>query len=160
MHYRASLFACLAVLVLTFGCGETDPGDLLAEANDSNIQRLANLYTTYQSRNNWRGPASEADFKAFLTGWNPKKLENIGVDPGAIDELFISSRDGEPFKVRYKVPGHIMGSNAPVVFEATGVDGMRMVGMLDMTSREVDEAEYERLWSGAADPKPNAAAAR
>jgi len=137
------------------GCGGPDAANLLAEANDSNIQRLANVYGAYQSRNDWKGPADEAEFKAFLNAWNPKKLENIGVDPGKIDDLFVSSRDGQPFKVRYGVAGHIMGSDAAVVFESTGVSGKRMVGLLNMTTREVDAAEYERLWSGNLDTKQN-----
>lgn len=160
MPFRNALFVSLVALATTLGCGSSDPADLLAEANNSNIQRLANLYATYQSRNNWRGPSNEKDLKAFLNGWNPKKLANIGVDPEAIDDLFVSSRDGEPFKVRYGVPGHIMGSTAPVVFESTGVDGQRMVGFLDMTKREVADEEYQQLFSGAADPKSNTARKR
>lgn len=123
-----------------------DPADLLAAANDSNIQRLANLYEAFQSRHNWQGPQDEEEFKAFLKGWNPKKLSNIGVDPKTIDQVFISERDGEPFKVRYGIPGHVMGSDAPVIFESTGIDGKRRVGFLNMTTREVDAAEYDRLW--------------
>ncbi|MEM8865539.1 MAG: hypothetical protein AAGF31_08330 [Planctomycetota bacterium] len=148
MFQRSRLFLCLILLGGAVGCGGVDPKDLLAEANSNNIERMANLYNVFQSRHNWRGPKSEAELKAFLNNWNPRKLENIGVDPNAIDELFISGRDGEPFKVRYGVPGNIMGSDAPVVFEATGVDGKRMVGFLNMTSREVEADEYERLWAG------------
>ena len=152
---RSWLLICGVCCGLCSGCGESDPADLLAAANDSNIQRLSNLYEAYQSRHNWRGPKDEESFKSFLKGWNPKKLSNIGVDPETIDDVFISSRDGEPFMVRYDVPGHIMGSDAAVVFESTGVDGQRMVGFLNMTKREVDDSEYEQLWSGAVDPTEN-----
>lgn len=151
MNRRPWFALGLLVLALTLGCGGPEAGDLLAQANGDNVARLSNLYQAFQSRHDWRGPADEAEFKAFLNGWNPKKLEAIGVAPGAIDEVFVSPRDGEPFKVRYGVPGHIMGSSAAVVFEATGVGGKREVGFLDMSSREVDEAEYERLWSGQSD---------
>ena len=157
MHPRDVLLWGLVMMTCFPGCSR-DPEDMLAAANDSNIQRLANLYLAYQSRNDWRGPSDEAEFKEFLNGWNPKKLTAIGVDPGAIDELFTSSRDDEPFKVRYGIPGHIMGSDAPVVFESTGVQGKRMVGFLNMTIREVGEAEYGQLWSGALDPEQNTAA--
>jgi hypothetical protein len=151
---------CLLAMGLSLGCGGADPADLLAAANDSNVQRLANLYEAFQSRHNWRGPKDEEEFKSFLKGWNPKKLSNIGVDPNAVDDVFISSRDGKSFKVRYGVPGHIMGSNAAVVFETIGVDGRRMVGFLNMTKREVDNAEYDRLWSGAVDTTDNTARKR
>ena len=142
-NFRLGVIACLAVLGLSLGCGGPDADDLLAAANETNIQRLANLYVVYQSRHDWRGPSDEAEFKAFLHGWNPRKLSNIGVDPATIDDVFVSSRDGETFKVRYGVPGNIMGSDAAVVFESTGVGGKRMVGFLNMTKREVDEAEYK-----------------
>jgi hypothetical protein len=151
---------CLLAMGLSLGCGGADPADLLAAANDSNVQRLANLYEAFQSRHNWRGPKDEEEFKSFLKGWNPKKLSNIGVDPNAVGDVFISSRDGEPFKVRYGVPGHIMGSNAAVVFETIGVDGRRMVGFLNITKREVDNAEYDRLWSGTVDTADNTARKR
>jgi hypothetical protein len=72
---------CLLAMGLSLGCGGADPADLLAAANDSNVQRLANLYEAFQSRHNWRGPKDEEEFKSFLKGWNPKKLSNIGVDP-------------------------------------------------------------------------------
>lgn len=159
-NHRGWLIVCLLATGFSLGCGDRDPTDLLAAANDSNIQRLANLYEAFQSRHNWRGPKDEEDFKSFLKGWNPKKLTSIGADPNAIDDLFVSDRDGEPFKIRYGVPGHIMGSDAAVVFETTGVDGLRMVGFLNMTKREVDATEYDRLWSGAADPKANTARER
>lgn len=160
MELRHLALVGLVLLGFAQGCGGPDPGDLLAQANDTNVQRLANLYSAFQSRNDWRGPTDEAELKAFLNGWNPRKLQNIGIDPGSIETVFVSGRDGEPFKVRYGVPGHIMGSNAPVVFEATGVDGMRMVGFLNMTKREVDAAEYDRLWSGEADPAPQSGRTR
>ena len=141
------VLTCLLLFGLSLGCGTPNANDLLAEANDTNILRLANLYMVFQSRHDWRGPSDEAEFKAFLTGWNPKKLENIGVDPNDIDSLFFSSRDNEPFKIRFGVPGNIMGSDEAVVFETTGVNGMRRVGFLNMTQREVDDSEYEQLWS-------------
>lgn len=157
---RGWLIVYIVSIGFCVGCAETDPADLLAAANDSNIQRLANLYEAFQSRHNWRGPKDEESFKSFLKGWNPKKLANIGVNQAELDEVFISSRDGEPFKVRYGVPGHIMGSEAAVVFESTGVDGQRMVGFLNMTTREVDAAEYDRLWSGDGNPKGSPARQR
>ena len=148
MKYRCMTLFGLLAIACSQGCGSVDPTDLLAQANATNIQRLSNLYEAFQSRNRWRGPKDEEDFKNFLTNWNPQKLRNIGVDPAMIDQLFVSARDGEPFKVRYGVPGNIMGSSEPVVFEATGVDGKRMVGFLNMTHREVDQAEYDQLWDG------------
>lgn len=146
MNFRNLFVVALLAVGITTGCSGPEASDVLAEANSNNLKRLANLYEAYQSRHNWSGPASEEEFKSFLKNWNPKKLSNIGVDPAKIDELFISSRDGEPFKIRYGVPGHIMGSQEPVIFESVGVDGMRRVGFLNMEQREVDAAEYDQLF--------------
>src|SRR4029079_17947099 len=105
----------LAVLAAS-GCGGGDGKDAaLARANSSNIQRLANLYIAFQTENEWRGPADEVKFKAFLHAINPEKLKRIGVDSQAIDALFVSERDGKPYKIRYGVKGSAMGSSEPVI---------------------------------------------
>lgn len=140
----ASLFVSALV-----GCSNSsDPGDAVAQANATNLRRLASLYFAYQSENNWRGPADEAQFKKFIQGVDPAKLNRVGIDPAKIDEIFINERDGQPFKIRYGVLGNVRGSTEPVVFEATGEGGNRMVGFLDMQQREVDAAEYDRLLAG------------
>jgi hypothetical protein len=99
-------------------------------------------------KNEWLGPADEAGFSEFIRSYNPKKLTRIGIDPSAIDKLFVNERDGKPFKIRYSVAGSAMGSAEPVIFESVGVRGKRMVGFLNMEQREVDEAEYNDLWEG------------
>ena len=131
-----------------------DHADAVAKANATNIQRLTNLYLAYQTDKAWVGPPDEAKFKEFLHAFNPDKLKRIGIDPASIDALFVSDRDGQPFKVRYGVKGNVMGSFEPVVFESVGVDGKRQVGCLDMSTREVDDAEYEGLWSGKTKAAP------
>lgn len=140
--------ACCALIVSGLGCGGSDPLSTLAKANERNIQRLSNLYLSFHSLNDWRGPNDEEEFKAFLREMRPERLRRIGIEPAEVDQIFINERDGEPFKVRYGVPGSMMGSSDPVIFEATGVNGKRMVGFLNMVQREVDNTEYERLWSG------------
>jgi hypothetical protein len=136
---------------LVAGCSShTDPDSAIASVNRTNIERLANLYFTYQSQHDWHGPTNEADFKSFVRGCNTHQLTRIGIDPNAIDQLFISERDGQPFKIRYGVLGSAMGSSAPVIFESAGKGGKRLVGFLDMQQREVDESEYKSLWSTTA----------
>lgn len=144
------------VLGLVAGCSNSsNPESVLASLNATNVQRLSNLYSSYQSENNWRGPADEAEFKKFLHAYNPANLQRIGIDPNQIDALFISERDSQPFKIRYGVPGNVMGSSEPVIFEATGDGGKRLVGFLNMTQREVDAAEYDALYAGKqATPAP------
>lgn len=121
----------------------------LANANSNNIKRLANLYTTYQTKHDWSGPPNEEAFKDFIRSYSPKKLERIGIDPAATDDIFINERDGQPFKIRYGIRGSSRGSSDAVIFEAVGVEGRRMVAYLDSYQQEVEEAEYEALFNGA-----------
>jgi hypothetical protein len=151
----AALCGCLLTGVLIGCSSRTDPDSAIARVNGTNIERLANLYFTFQSQHEWRGPADEAEFKSFLKKYNPSKLSRIGVDPNALDKLFISERDDQPFKIRYGVRGSAMGSSAPVIFEAAGDGNRRLVGFLDMQQREVDESEYNALWSTTASQAPN-----
>ncbi len=156
------LLPSLLAPILTVGCsGEVDPAAAIAKVNESNIQRVANLYFTFQMKHNWHGPSDEAEFKSFLQNYNPSKLTRIGISPKAIDEVFISERDGQPFKIRYSVLGSSMGSSEPVIFESVGVAGRRQVGFLNMTQREVDATEYEKLWQGdSISPRDTSAAVR
>jgi hypothetical protein len=148
------IMSCCFSLVFLAGCGRTvDPNEAIASVNKTNIQRLANLYFTYQMKNRWKGPKNEADFKKFISSYNPAKLTRIGIDPNAIDALFINERDGEPFKIRYSVAGSAMGSSEPVIFESVGDDGKRLVGFLNMEQREVDQSEYDSLWAAKGSSK-------
>ena len=144
------LLGGLVAVTAVVGCSQSSPESTLASLNSSNVQRLVNLYFAYQKKNEFNGPKDEQDFRQFLQGISSEKLQRIGVDPASIDGIFVSERDGQPFKIRYGVKGNIRGSDEPVVFEAQGVDGKRMVGFLNMTQREVDAAEYDQLWSGKA----------
>jgi hypothetical protein len=149
----ARVAVCGALLVAIAGCGGgSDSNAKLAEVNSNSMQRLANLYFTFQLSNDFRGPKDEAELKTFIAGINPEKLTLVGVDPNAIDVLFVSPRDNQPFKIRYGVKGSAMGSSEPVIFEAVGVDGKREVGFLNMTQREVDAGEYDALLSGKGAP--------
>jgi hypothetical protein len=151
---QIGIVGCCLLVGVSFGCRfEIDPNAAIAKANETNIQRLANLYFTFQMKNRWQGPKDEEQFKKFLKSYSRDKLTRIGINPDSIDELFVNERDGEPFKIRYSVRGSAMGSSEPVVFESTGVDGARMVGFLNMEQREVDESEYNDLWEGKATPQ-------
>jgi hypothetical protein len=151
-----SLAICILAGAVLAGCGDsTDPDSAIAAVNELNIQRLANLYFAYQMKHEWHGPPDEQAFKLFLRGYNPDKLTRIGIDPNAIDEVFVSERDGEPFKIRYGVLGSAMGSSEPVIFEAKGVSGRRNVGFLNMVQREADDAEYNDLLAGRMPPAAN-----
>lgn len=149
---RSKLFFSVLVgtlLVVVWGCGkDTSPKGLLAQYNKSNIQRLANLYNRYQAEHRWVGPPDEETFRKYVKALPAARLEMLGVDPNDIDGLFRSERDGENFVFRYRVVGSAMGSVDPVVFEATGVGGKRLVGFTGRPPQEVEAQDYNDWLEG------------
>ena len=73
------------------------------------------------------------------------------MDIDNIDELFVSERDGQPFKIRWGMVSRVRGPSQPVIFEAEGVEGKRQVGFTSSKMQEVDSAEYDRLWTVESD---------
>jgi hypothetical protein len=134
------------------GCSQSTAEKLVAEANKSNIQRLANLYGAYMAQNGWKGPKDEATFKAFIGKADATMLKNMSVDAGNTDGLFKSEKDGKPFKIRYGVQGGL-GAIVPVIFEDG--TGQRQVAFTGMKLETVDDATYEQLWKGIV-PQQNA----
>jgi hypothetical protein len=134
------------------GCGEGDfVANAVNEANKSNIQRVANCYQMFQMNTpGYKGPKDLDEFKAFLSDPSRKKnLEMMGVDAANIGALFVSDRDNEEIKIRFGVPGSSRGSNDPVAFETTGVEGVRLVGFTSSHVKEVsDQAEYDSMFEG------------
>jgi hypothetical protein len=146
---RAKLIGLAAVLLVPglLGCSRDRTGELVAAANASNVQRLANLYAAHQNAKSGRGPSSESEFRNFIRAYDPNKLRMMGIDPNDLDPLFISETDGKPLKVRYNVGGG-RGSQDPVVFEQDGKDGLKRVGFTGGAVRAVDDATAKQLWSG------------
>jgi hypothetical protein len=141
-------------LLATAGCSSDNTAKEIAAMNNTNIQRVANLYAAFQTMRSPNGPKDEAEFKDWIKAYNPVSLSAMSVDPNNLDKTFTSERDNKPFKVRYKVGGG-RGSVAPVVFEDTGVNGMRQVGFTGGGGpggggavEEVDAAHYKDLWDG------------
>lgn len=149
-------FAYLLTLCLTAGCSSSpNVAGIVARVNDSNIKRAANLFGAAIVRNDWRAPKDEADFKEFIhTQMAPQKLEMMGIKPEAIDTVFISERDGKPFRFRYGATFPAM-STAPIVFEQQGVDGVRQVAYNNGTVENVtSDARYQELWNGKPSTPP------
>jgi len=140
------------------GCNSDRTAQDVAAMNKSNIQRLANLYTAFQTYKGGRGPATEAEFKDFIAHFDAEKLTMMGVKANEVNGLFTSERDSKPFKVRYNVGGG-RGSVDAVVFEQDGKDGKRQVAFTSNTKvDDVDEATYQKLWAGKGVSEPVAAA--
>ena len=150
----ALIGAVCAFLATIAGCGGTNTDKMFADATDSNAKRLGALYAQYQVSNRearFLGPADKEAFVSFIKEQNARGLERIGVDPANLEPLFVSERDKQPFKIRWEVQGVSRGPAQPVIFETAGRDGTFIVGFTGFIQKEVDQAEYDRLWSGAAD---------
>jgi hypothetical protein len=144
---------CTALIVATVfaGCSSSDnTANRLAELDKTNIQKVANLYNAFIYQHGGFGPKVAAELKEFVIkgGIAENNLRLMLIDPKNLDSIFISERDGQPFKIRPMVQGNPLKVSA-VVFEEKGVDGRRQVGFTDSTVQEVDDAKYKELWKGA-----------
>ena len=120
---------------------------MIANANDSNVKRLATMYSIFQTQHGFRGPKDESTLRQFIGEQDPQRMKVAGMDVSDVSSLFVSERDNQPFKVRYGVNTVIRGPAMPVVFEAEGIEGKRQVGFTNGPMKEVDDAEYEKLWN-------------
>jgi hypothetical protein len=137
---------------LLMGCGSGNPADsMIAAANDTNIKRVASMYSLYHLRNNFKGPKDEAQLKEFIKSQSAERLARAGIVIDDVDSLFTGERDGQPFKIRYGLDTYIRGPSMPVVFEVEGKDGKRQVGFSNGSMQDVDAAQYDRLWAGELD---------
>ena len=143
----ASVVGLFAIAVaMLVGCGGFNTSTAIQDANATNAQRLANLYAQHQRENKGAGPKDEARFRMYIEQVNPVLLERIDVDPNQIDALFTSERDGEVLEIRYGVKGNDMSEPEPVVFEKTGVEGVRLVAFTGQKVEQIsDDAEYQSL---------------
>jgi len=146
--------ALLSVAMLC-GCGSDGSDAAIQALNSSNLKRMCSIYNEYQSQHGWAGPKDEEALKLFISELPKSTMELIGADPENVDALFVSERDGEPFKIRYKIRGSYRASDR-VIFETVGVDGSRLVGFTGPHEEVVDnDAEYERLWKGKVEQEAN-----
>lgn len=141
------LVVCVCVAGLSSGCGSSfDAESAIKQVNATNAQKLVSLYQHHQRRNRGRGPKDEAAFRKFIAGTSTYLLDRIDVDPNSLDSLFVSDRDGQPLTIRYGLKGSDRGPSIPTVFEAEGIEGVRIVACTNMVTKEVsDESEYQEL---------------
>jgi len=113
------LLPLLAIVVgMILGCGPTTEPVESTELR-SNMRSLAVAYGGYMRENRGRPPKNEAAFRKWLDKQGPDYPEILKVD--SIDEIFVSSRDNEPYVIAYGKP------KRTVAYEAVGVDGKRFV---------------------------------
>ena len=105
-------------LGMTVGCGPATEAPESTEMR-SNMRSLAVAYGGYVRENRGRPPKDEKAFRKWLDKQGPDYPEILQVE--SIDDIFISSRDDEPYVIAYGK------AKAIVAYEAVGVDGKRFV---------------------------------
>jgi hypothetical protein len=132
----ATLTLALSALAL-IGCSSGGNSEV-REKGFSHVRLLTSLHTRISSELG-RYPKDEAEFKAALGKAN---LTLDAMKVNSIDELFISKRDGQPLVVVY---GQAPAGSDVVVYEQTGVNGLREVGHRLGNVEEVDEAKFAEI---------------
>lgn len=130
------------------GCGGGSRESLQRE--QSTLKPLAILYGQYIGQHRGQPPPNEQAFREFIQQQGPEVLKSFHVS--SIDELFISPRDGKPYKILYgeaakKGPPGPAGS--PVIaYEQEGRGGRRWVASAMGAIEEVDDARFKQLVPG------------
>jgi hypothetical protein len=146
---RRTKWLASGLLVLVLGAAPGCGSNELDSPTANKLRGLAKLYLDCAVSKSGPGPANEEEFKKHLRRLEGFVLKMNGVDPAALDEAFVSERDGEPFVIRYGVSiGHISGTSAPLVaHEKTGKNGKRLVAFANAKVEAVDEARFQELMS-------------
>ena len=127
-------FLLLATMAFFAGCGTVAESEDVAEQR-SNLRALAAAYGSYVKNNRGRVPKNEKSFRKWIE--KQGSVEDFGAQ--SLDEMFISSRDDEPYVVVYGKPKKV------VAYEAVGIDGSRYIADDLGIVQEVDEATFRDM---------------
>jgi hypothetical protein len=146
------LLSCLFLFPLSFvGCGGDPVAEGFKKSNRLNMQKIANAYRMFASINNNMGPENEEEFKEFLRSDDriAYRLGLTSLDLDNLDGYFTSEADEEPFVVLYGQKIDPALDYSALVFDKTGVDGMRRIALACSEIIEVtDKKKYERILAG------------
>jgi hypothetical protein len=144
-RFRTGTWLTLLALLAAPGCGS----DELESPTAVKLKAVSNFYLDYAVAKQGQGPASEQDLKKHIRSMPDQLLAPSGVDRNAIDSLFISERDEEPFVVLYglKIAGISGNSGSVVAHEKTGKGGKRLVVLSNTKVEHVDEARLQGMLS-------------
>ena len=145
MVMKTLFFVSLAMLA---GCNATE-SDQSIDRENSHLRWLVRLYVNAGLQG--RGPKNEREFKSAIGGMEASLRDRAldGAKVQAIDELFISERDGLPYVIFYgKRPAGV--DDGVVAYEQQGVEGVRYVGYALGMVEEADQARFEALIPAAA----------
>ena len=137
-----ALVVLFAVCALA-GCGP----DPLASVTAQRLKALSGMYLTYAVAKNGGGPASEDAMKKYLKNVEAIALQANGIDPKAIDSIFVSERDQQPFVVLYgKSIMQVSGESKELLaYEKTGKSGKVLVAYTNTKVDHVSEAQLKEL---------------
>ncbi len=105
------------------------------------------MYGIYAGQHDGRPPASIDELRRHAErSVTPEEIAAFGA--AKVDDLFISPRDGQPYKLISlpRLPPPAAGQRGPVViYEQQGQEGKRLVAYLGGATEEVDEGQFRQL---------------
>jgi len=129
-QFRARLCVIAALSLFLagpqLGCNSGSSGVTETEGK-TRLTRLLRLYQVYVNKKK-KGPASEQELRDLGKQLTPQEREDflIGDD---LENIFISSRDKQPFVIKYNLRLEPGGPTQGVAWEAKGKDGKRYVAL-------------------------------
>ena len=142
----------IAVSFLFVGCGGGDPAaDIVAERNQTSIQKIGNAYILYSALNQNRGPKNKEELIDFVSSYEgiDRNLGLMGIERTGFENHFVSSVDAKEFEVRWGLRINPDGAAVPLVFEQEGDGNVRRVALSDSRILEVeDDKKYNELLAG------------
>lgn len=154
----------IVAALATGACGGCQPSaeqqvkDAFRREFRENGRRLAAFYSRFMSSptkpvagpNGFSGPRDEAELRAFIAASPTAALGEMGIESAEAPELFMSERDGQPFRVRYGIKGSLTTTYV-VLCESKGVNGRVKVFKSDGSSAEVAAEEADAYMDGKHD---------
>jgi hypothetical protein len=138
----STLLMILLGLVLVAGCGGST--ETAIPPAESYVKELTIIYGGYTSARGGKRPTTQDEFKAYVV-----KTLSAGHDkktPEEIEQLLKSPRDNQPYKfVLGGSDAGAMGQQSPVLYEAVGVEGKRVVGYSLGKIELLDEAQFKTV---------------
>jgi hypothetical protein len=140
-HPLARGHLMIAILVAATGCNESSE---LSSPAARRLHVLTTVYLDYAAAKGI-GPANHEQLKAHFQNAPPFLLSAEGVSAKECETIFVSPRDGEPFRISYG-ERFAFRDDAPIIAcEQVGKDGMRLTAYANGRIDLVDERAAQEL---------------
>jgi hypothetical protein len=162
-----SLWSRIGILILVVlggaaaGC-RPSPEEMIKDAFKQefreNGRRVAVMYARFMGApkgpvrgpNDFKGPADEAELRSFMASMPANSLAELGITDPQAAGLFVSERDGKPFRIRYGLTGPL-STTYVIVCEAEGVGGRVKAFKTDGGFMELPASEADAFLKGKYD---------